>query len=77
MDGPLIYVDVYKGKQLLRQAWRWRALNALNGRVMAQGGEAYTNRTDCEAAVTQLFGDATTVYLREAEQGNVLLRMAR
>jgi uncharacterized protein YegP (UPF0339 family) len=75
--NPVIWVDVYQGRKRLRQAWRWRAINSGNGRVMANSGEAYTNLSDCEAAVRQLFGDGTTVYLRESEHGDVPLRMAR
>jgi uncharacterized protein YegP (UPF0339 family) len=72
--NDLIWVDIYQGKRLLRQSWRWRVVNAGNGRVMGHGGEAYTNKADCITAVTQLFGDSATVWLREPEQQNVLLR---
>lgn len=74
--NPVVYIDIYQGRKLLRQAWRWRALNASNHRVMGASGEAYTNKADCELAVQQLFGGHTNVYLRETEQGNQVLRMA-
>ncbi len=31
---------------ILRRGWRWR-LVAGNGRIIANGGEAYNNRKDC------------------------------
>jgi uncharacterized protein YegP (UPF0339 family) len=77
MSNPVVYVDVYKGRKRLRQAWRWRASNAGNGRLMAHSGEAYVNKSDCLTAITQLFGGSTTVYMREAEHGDVVMRFAR
>jgi hypothetical protein len=56
------------------QGWMWVARNADNQKRLARSSERYTNRSDALAAVEQLFGAATTVFKREAEQGNVLLR---
>lgn len=75
-ETPVIYVDVYQTKRLLKREWRWRAINAGNRKTMATSGEGYLNRADCMAAVYQLFGAATNVYLRQHELGNVVLRMA-
>lgn len=83
--SPLIYVDLYQGpavnsiKALFRarpQRWRWRAINGDNGRVLGISSEAYTNRGDALAAVKQLFGSNSDVYLRGSDQGNELLRLS-
>src|SRR5690348_10750930 len=69
-DNPLVYVDLYENRSTLKriigrpQTWRWRAINALNRRVLAHSGEAYTNHADCLAAITELFGENSNVYLR-------------
>lgn len=80
-ENALIWVDLTQSKRrwpLKRpQRWYWVALNANNMRRMARSSETYTNRKDCIAAIWQLFGDSTTVYLRQHELGNVNLRMAR
>lgn len=77
---PLVYIVLYQSKprKVFRRAqtWRWRALNAGNSRVLAVSSENYTNRDDCVAAVRQLFGSRSDVYLRQAETGNVMLRLA-
>ncbi len=80
-DTALVYVDLIRAPALVRllgrqQPWRWRALNAGNGRVLAVSSEAYVNRQDAIAAITQLFGFNTAVYMREAEHGNTCLRLA-
>lgn len=80
-DAALVYVDLYRTPVLKRllgrpQRWRWRAFNAENYRVLAVSSEAYVNRQDAIAAITQLFGFNTAVYMREAEHGNTCLRLA-
>lgn len=79
----LVYIDLYQTAPPLRvlrprraQRWRWRALNGLNSRVLAASSEAYTNRDDALAAINQLFGTASNVYLRSGVGGNQLLRLA-
>lgn len=83
--SPLIWVDLYQGpaansvKALFRarpQRWRWRAINGDNGRVLANSADAYTNRADALAAITELFGPHTNAYLRSSQSGNQLLRLA-
>jgi uncharacterized protein YegP (UPF0339 family) len=82
--SALVYVDIFQGtiNPLARltgrrqQRWRWRALNGDNYRVLAASSEAYVNREDCVSAIRQLFGSQSNVYLRAAEQGNLLLRLA-
>jgi uncharacterized protein YegP (UPF0339 family) len=80
MDSALVFVDLYQSRprKLLGrpQTWRWRALNGNNRRVLAASSEAYTNQADALAAIQQLFGTASNVYLRQHEEGNVELRLA-
>jgi hypothetical protein len=74
--NPVVYVDVYRSRRPWHgRVWRWRAKNADNREIMASG-QAYREQGDAIAAVVQLFGDGSNVYLRRAEQGNVALRMA-
>lgn len=86
-DPSLVYVDMYETPapatwaDILHtrprpQRWRWRALNGRNFRVLAVSSEAYTNEGDCRAAITQLFGTGSEVFLRRHERGNELLRLA-
>lgn len=82
-EQPLIYVDLFQSapNPLARiagrpQRWRWRAINGNNSRVLAASSEAYTNRGDALAAITQLFGSNSNVYLRSGNAGNQTLRSA-
>lgn len=43
--------------------WRWR-LRASNNRIIAESGEGYFNRSDCEAAI-ELVKGAAHAPLRE------------
>lgn len=43
--------------------WRWR-LRAANGRIIAESGEGYHNRADCEAAIA-LVKQSSLAPLRE------------
>lgn len=80
---PLVYVDIIHEAppddwpgDTRWQPWRWIAKNANNNEPMARSTEHYTNKQDVLDAIAQLFGSGSNVYLREAEQGNVALRMA-
>jgi hypothetical protein len=80
---PIIFIDVYRGKQRVAaklagrpQVWRWRAISEGNGRKMATSGEAFINLSDCLHSIELLFGTTATVFLRQEEQGNQLLRRA-
>lgn len=77
---PLVWIDLYQTKpnRVFRrpQTWRWRALNAGNGRVLGNSADAYTNKADAVSAIQQLFGTSSNIYLRQTEQGNQVLRMA-
>ncbi len=59
-------IQIYKGRKRLRQAWRWRAV-AANGRVIANGGEAYTNVADIETLLVELFGANGDIPVRVLE----------
>lgn len=78
---PVVFIDVYQSKPRNRpnvtrpQTWRWRAISEGNGKKLASG-EAYTNLADLLDTVVLLFGDNSTVYLRQPEQGDRVLRMA-
>ncbi|ACC42333.1 hypothetical protein MMAR_3925 [Mycobacterium marinum M] len=82
---PVVFVDLYQvpaksvlGRPSRRpQRWRWRAINGGNHRVLAVSSEAYVNEADCRAAIRQLFGTGTEVYLRRDGHDNQLLRFAQ
>lgn len=78
MSAPVLYVDIKQaplsklpGRQ---QRWYWIAKSAGNQKRLARSSERYTNRGDCVNAVWLLFHASTTVFQREAEHGNLLLR---
>jgi hypothetical protein len=73
---PVIFVDLVKSKLPRRQPYRWVAKSGDNYRKLATSGEWYSNKNDAVSAIHLLFGDGSNVYLREAEQGNELLRFA-
>lgn len=70
IDTYQLYLDHF-------QPWRWVAKNAANHKKLARSSERYFNREDALAAAEQLFSAATTVFKREAEMGNVLLRQGQ
>jgi uncharacterized protein YegP (UPF0339 family) len=81
--APVIFVDVYQSRQRYAaklagrpQTWRWRALSEGNRKKLASSGEAYINLADCLHAIELLFGTTATVFLRQHEKGNQLLRRA-
>jgi hypothetical protein len=78
-DRAVIYVDLKRGvpSRLLRrqQPWYWIAKNAMNQKVLCRSSEHYTNQADALAAIGQVFGAETIVYLRQTEQGNQVLRL--
>lgn len=78
MNGfpPVLYVDLMRSKLPRRQRWRWVAKSADNQRKLATSGEFYTNRQDCLDAIALVFAAISTVYLRQSEQGNQLVRMS-
>ena len=79
--APVVYVTLYftpkprwkRGRR--HQGWRWTATSAGNNRTLASG-EAFYNWEDCVNSVELLFGAFTDVHLRQAETGNVVLRLA-
>jgi hypothetical protein len=78
--STLIFVDIKRSRTRFPgrpQRWFWVALNGNNFRRLARSSENYTNRQDCLDALKQLFGSDANVYKREAEVGNVCLRLAQ
>ena len=57
-------IEMYRGRKLLRQVWRWRARSG-NGRIIATGAEAYTNKSDALAAVTALMESDYEIHIEE------------
>lgn len=55
------------------QPWRWRA-TAANGRILATGGESYTNKADAVDSIWALFGPASFVRLRNDDGTYATLR---
>lgn len=86
-DEPVVYVYLYQreapAKTLAHslfggrrhQVWRWRAINAGNGRILAQSSEAYTNEGDAIDAIDELFGSRSDVWLRQQGEPDLLLRV--
>lgn len=83
MSDLLVWIDLYQDTAagiLARltgrraQTWRWRARNGLNNRILASG-ESYTNKLDALNAIHELFGPETDVYLRQASEPNIALRL--
>lgn len=78
----LIYVDLietpeptdYDGPRW--QPWGILVRSGDNNKPLFKTTEAYTNREDAIRAAEIAFGRGSNVYLREAEHGNVLLRLA-
>lgn len=76
-----VFVDIKQSRKrwpLARpQRWYWIALSGDNMRRLGRSSENYTNRQDCIDAVWLLFGDdQSNVYMRQAEKGNEILRLA-
>lgn len=76
----MIYVDLKKSRLASAlgrpQPWYWVARSAGNKKKLARSTERYTNYGDVLAAIDLLFSAGVTVYRREVEKGNVLLRLA-
>lgn len=53
IDEPRVVFEIYKA----RDGWRWRA-KARNGRIIAESGEAYTRRYDCNSSMQKLISGA-------------------
>lgn len=81
--NPVIYIDLEYSPPKLKipgrrpQPWRLVARSAGNHEVIAVSSEKYTNKADAVAAAELLFNDTTTVFLRQAEHGNRLLRQGK
>jgi uncharacterized protein YegP (UPF0339 family) len=56
-DGPYFYV--YRDR---RREWRWR-FRARNQKIIADSGEGYKNRADCEHAIELIKRQAPTAMV--------------
>lgn len=55
------YYEIYKDRS---NNWRWRYVSS-NGRIIADSGEAYVNKSDCLAGITLVKGSSSApVYER-------------
>jgi uncharacterized protein YegP (UPF0339 family) len=50
--------------------WRWRLVSA-NGRVVADSGEAYTRRFDCEQAIILVTEGVARIQQRRVAEGTL------
>jgi uncharacterized protein YegP (UPF0339 family) len=57
--NPNVYVQIYKGRNLFGQKWRFR-IRGRNNETIATS-EAYHNRADAEKTVGLLFPDGVEV----------------
>ena len=56
--------DVYKDA---RGEWRWR-LKAVNGQVIATGGESYKEKRSCEDGIASVIKNAAIAKIVEEKQ---------
>lgn len=74
---PVIYVRIRQRRNIARvvrgQTWYWETVGENFSRMSRSRG-FHTNKADCEASARLHFGSGTTVFLQEAERGNVALR---
>ena len=52
-------VEFYRDKA---GEWRWR-LKSSNGNIIAESGEGYKNKTDCEHGFSLISGESKKVYI--------------
>lgn len=74
---PLVYVRIRQRRNVATvvrgQTWFWETFGT-NQKRMARSKGYHTNQDDCIASAVLHFGSATTVFLQQAEKGNVPLR---
>lgn len=68
--------DNYQRYLATYQPWRLLVISGDNQKPLFRSTERYFNRADAINAADKAFGRGSNVYLREAEHGNVLLRLA-
>lgn len=73
------YVDIKQSKTVWPlkrpQKWYWVVLSEGNFKRMGKSW-MFTNEQDCIDSAVSLFGSSSTVFLRQHEKGNELLRRA-
>lgn len=74
---PVYYVDIKQSRTVWplkrAQKWYWAVLSSGSFKRMGRSW-MFTNEQDCIDSATSLFGAASTVFLRQSEKGNQLLR---
>jgi uncharacterized protein YegP (UPF0339 family) len=45
-----VHFELYPVRRKSGREWRWR-LRAKNGKIVAEGGESFVNRSDCIASI--------------------------
>jgi uncharacterized protein YegP (UPF0339 family) len=76
---PVFYVDIKRSRTRFprRRPQRWYfVLLAAGNHEPVMTSEMFTNRDDCLDSARKANGDWVTVFLRQAEKGNELLRRA-
>lgn len=68
--------NAYRAYRLAFQPWRILVKSGDNYKAMFRSTERYFNEADARHAAEITFGSESNVYLRQAEHGNVALRMA-
>ena len=79
-NAPLLFVDIQQSKSRWPvkrpQRWYWVLKSADNNEPLAVSSENYTNKQDCIDAAFLVHSAGSTVYFRQSEHGNVLMRQA-
>lgn len=68
--------DSYRAYKLAFQPWRLIVKSGGNQKTLFRSTERYFNEADARHAADLAFGSQSNVYLRQAEHGNVALRLA-
>lgn len=69
--------NAYRAYRLAFQPWRILVKSGDNYKALFKSTERYNNEADARHAADIAFGPHSNVYLRQAEHGNVALRMAQ
>lgn len=72
-DGVQVAYRTYRDRF---QPWRLLIKSGLNQEPLFKSTESYFNKADAEHAARIAFASGSDVYLRQAEHGNELLRLA-
>lgn len=68
--------DSYRAYRLAFQPWRILIRSGDNYKSLFRSTERYFNEADAKHAAELAFGSGSNIYLRQAEKGNRVLRLA-